>query len=311
MRWKSRATAFAICFVIGLTAAFIVAAILGLRHRQRQRESQTQLAPCQLEDYFNRPEEVLAAIKSEEVVVRRQMFQRLLLRPDVSTVYYDYERDLYYPERSDRARLQYVQLDDTPDTEALLTFVRLERPTALIFTKEPCGWRLVGALSNWLRFEDYPYDNWLTLPSTITPGIHELLVRESSGDASSYFRKSRLLRLEGGHLAQIAEFDEEILSPVEGYAGHNWSDVKRRQSSVVTFSRDASGANPVIQIETTKSLIELRGPIPSYSYWLETDGTWHANKRNWNARSSQLIETSRVTRELLVWNASEGRFVRK
>ncbi len=26
MRWKSRLTAFAICFVIGLTAAFIVAA---------------------------------------------------------------------------------------------------------------------------------------------------------------------------------------------------------------------------------------------------------------------------------------------
>ena len=33
------------------------------------------------------------------------MFQRLFLRPRVATIYYDYERDLNYPERADRARL--------------------------------------------------------------------------------------------------------------------------------------------------------------------------------------------------------------
>lgn len=307
MRWKSRVTAFTLCFTIGLAAAFVVAGIL-LRQKHRQRQSETQLTPCQLEDYFNRPEEVLTAIKSDEVEVRREMFKRLLLRPDISTVYYDYERDLNYPERTDRARLDYAQLDDTPETEALLTFVRLEHPTALIFNRESCGWRLVGALNSWLRLEDYPYDNWLTLPSTIKPGIHELLIRESNGDATSYARKARLFRLDRGHLVQIAEFDEEILEAVEGYGRRDWNDVKQKQSSSVTFS---PGTNPVIQIEITKSLIKLRGPIPSYSYWLETDGTWHAKKRNWSARSSQVIETLGVTKESLVWDGSEGRFVRK
>jgi len=308
MRWKSRLTSFAICFAIGLAAAFIVALMLRQRHRQRQ----PQLTRCQAADYFNQPEEVLAAIKSAEVSVRREMFKRLLLRPEISTVYYDYERDLNYPERADRARLEYVQLDDTPPAEAVLTFVRLEHPMALIFSKDSCGWKPAGALSSWLRFEDYPYDNWLTLPTTIKPGIHELLVRDSNGDETFYHRKSRLLRLDRGHLTQIAEFDEEILDPVEGYGDLDWNDIKQKQSSNITFSPGSASENPTIQIETTTSLIKLRGPIPSYSYWLETDGTWHTKKRNWSARSSQVMRVQNITKEpWLVWNATAGRFVGK
>lgn len=310
MRWKSRLTAFAICFAIGLAAAIIVATILQRRHDRLQR--QTRLTRCQDDDYFNQPEDVMTAIKSDEVAIRREMFKRLLLRPNTSTVYYDYERDVNYPERVDRARLEYAQLDDTPGNEAVLTFVRLEHPVALIFSKESCGWKLVTALSSWLRFGDYPYDNWLTLPTTIKPGIHELLVRESNGDATFYFRKARLLRLDHGRLAQIAEFDEEILEPAKEYVGNDWSDVKRRQSSNITFFPSLAGENSAIEIETTTSLIKLSGPIPTYSYWLETDGTWHTNKRNWSARSSQLLKVLNVTKgPELAWIPSEGRFAGK
>ncbi len=306
MRWKSRLTAFAICFAIGLAAAVIVAFML------RQKHHQPQLTPCQTNDYFNRPEEVLTAIKSDEVSVRREMFKRLLLRPEISTVYYDYERDINYPERADRARLDYVQLDDTSPAEVVLAFVRLEHPMALIFSRDSCGWKPVGALSSWLRFEDYPYDNWLTLPTTIKPGIHELLVRDSNGDATSYIRKARLLRLDRGQLTQIAEFDEEILDPVEGYGDIDWNDLKQKQSSNITFSPGSASDNPTIRIETTTSLIKLRGPIPSYSYWLETDGAWHTKKRNWSARSSQTLRVVNITKEpWLVWNATTGRFVGK
>lgn len=303
MRWKSRLTSFAICFAIGLAVAFIVA------FKLRQRDHQPQLTPCQTIDYFNRPEEVLTAIKSDEVSVRGAMFKRLLLRPEISTVYYDYERDLNYPERADRARLDYVQLDDTPPAEAILTFVRLEHPMAVIFSKDSCGWKPAGALSSWLRFEDYPYDNWLTLPTTIKPGIHELLVRDSDGDATSYARKARLLRLDHGRLTQIAEFEEQTLEPVEGYADRDWSDVKQKRSSIITFF---PGESPEIEIETTTSLIKLRGPIPSYTYWLETDGAWHTKKRNWNARSSELLKVLNVSKEpAQFWNATAGRFVGK
>jgi hypothetical protein len=305
MRWKSRLTSFAVCFVIGLAAAFIVAFML----RQRHHKTQPALTRCQADDYFNRPEEVLTAIKSDEVSVRREMFKRLLLRPEISTIYYDYERDLNYPERADRARLQYVQLDETPETEAVLTFVRLEHPMALIFSKDSCGWKPVGTLSTWLRFEDYPYDNWLTLPTTVKSGIHELLVRENNGDATSYIRKVRLLRFDRGHLVQLAEIVEESLKPVKAYTGNDWNDVKLKESNSLYFSPAATGAKPVIEIDTTRSLIRLRGPIPSYSYWLETDGAWHAKRRNWSARSSELLNPMGSTKGRLLWNASEGRFI--
>ena len=296
MRWKSRSIAFTLCFAVGFALASI--ALI--------KRSRTVVSPCASADYFNSPEEVLAALKSPEVTVRRNVLNRLLLRPDIRTVYYDYERDLNYPERTDRARLEYVQLDDTPPTEAVLTFVRLEHPAAFIFSKESCGWKLVAVLSSWLRFEDYPYNNWLTLPTTIEPGIHELLVRDSNGDAMSYFRKARLLRLDRGHLTQVAEFDEETLEPVKEYAGSDWNDVKQKQSSNITFSTET------IQIETTTSLIKLRGSIPTYGYWLETDGIWHTKKSNWSARSSQTLKVLNVTKEpWQVWNATEGRFVGK
>jgi hypothetical protein len=308
MRWKPRFIAFIVCFAIGFLVAAIVAAILRRHFSRRLSEPASTSSLCVTNNYFNSPEEVLAALKSPEVNARKRIFSQLLLRPDIGTIYYDYERDLNYPERVDRARLEYVQFDDTSETEALLTFVRLEHPTALVFSRESCGWKLVGALSSWLRFEDYPYDNWLTLPATIKPGIHELLVRDSNGDATSYVRKARLLRLDHGRLAQIAEFDQEILEPVKEYVGYGWNDVKRKQSRNVTFS---PGDNPVIQIETTTSFIKLRGSIPSYSYWSETDGVWHAAKRNWNARSARVIEVLSVSTQPLAWIASEGRFVGK
>ena len=83
-----------------------------------------------------------------------------------------------------------------------------------MFKKKSCGWRLLTAVSSWLRFEDYPYENWLTLAETIEPGVHQLLIRESYGDASSYIRKARLLRLNGDALTQIAEIEEESIQPV-------------------------------------------------------------------------------------------------
>jgi len=112
--------------------------------------------------------------------------------------------------------------------------------------------------------------------------------------------------LDRGQIVEIAKVDEETFEPVKDYTGDDWPDVKRKQSSSMTF---APGAKPLIQIETTTSLIKLSGSLPFYSYWLETDGTWHARKSNWSARSAQQLKAQSVTKRFLVWNASEGRFV--
>jgi hypothetical protein len=300
MRWKSRFIAFIVCFAIGFLVAAIVAAILS-RHSRKQNET----SPCATADYFNSPEEVLAALKHPEVDVRRATRERLLLRPDVATVYYDYERDLNYPERADRARLQYVQLDDSPEQEALLTFVRFEHPIALVFKKKSCGWQLITAVSSWLRFEDYPYENWLILCEPIKPGISQLLVRESHGDSSSYIRKARLLRLNGDALTQVAEFEEESIQPVAGYDGTDWSDVKTRRVNQYKFT-DANITNDI-----TEEIIKLNGAAPQYSYWLDTDGSWHARESNWSRRLATRVKLLRVATEVFHWNSQEGRFIKR
>ena len=307
MRWKSRFIAFILCFAIGFLVAAIVAGILS---RNLNRQSRATTSPCATADYFNSPEEVLAALKSPEVELRRAIFQRLLLRPGVATVYYDYERDLHYPERADRAKLQYVQLDDSPQTEALLTFVRLEHPLALVFSKKFCGWQLVAALSSWLRFEDYPYENWLSLPQAIEPGIHQLLVRDSNGDSTSYVRKARLLRLNGDALTQIAEIEEEAIEPIGGYDGSDGNDVKRHRINKYSFLGGGVYQGATITNEVTDEIIKLNGAAPGYSYWLETDGSWHARQSNWNRRPATRVKLLNVTRQFLVWNSQEGRFVK-
>jgi hypothetical protein len=297
MKWKSRFVSFTLCFAIG----FAIAAITLRRQQSR---------PCATADYFNSPEEVLAALKSPEVSVRKSMLSRLLLRPDVATVYYDYERDLNYPERADRARLQYVQLDDSPESEALLTFVRFEHPIALVFKKKSCGWHLIAAVSSWQRFEDYPYENWLGLCEAIEPGVRQLFVRDSHGDATSYVRKARLLRLNGDALIQVAEIEEEAIEPVSDYHGPDWSDLKRHRINryVFAYEREGEGAN--IRSEVTEETIKLNGAAPRYSYWLETDGSWHARESNWSRRAATRVNLLGVSTEVLFWNAQEGRFVK-
>ena len=291
MRWKSRVISFTLCFAVGFALAAIAI-------------RPTTVSPCATADYFNSPEEVLSALKSSEVEVRRTMWHRLLLKPDIATVYYDYERDFNYPERADRTQLQYVQLDDSQEPEALLTFVRFEHPIALVFKQKACGWQLVAALSSWLRFEDYPYENWLSLPQAIKPGVHQLLIRDSNGDSVSYIRKARLLRLNGDALTDIAEIEEERIEPVRDYHNSDWSDVKRHRVSNIMFQTNG------IRNEVTDEIIKLNGAAPRYSYWLETDGSWHARESNWSHRPATRVNKSSVTTEILVWNPQEGRFVK-
>lgn len=305
MRWKSRFIAFTVCFVVGFVAAVIVAAILS-----RFSRSEESISPCATADYFNSPDEVLAALKSPEVNVRRAIFNQLLLRPEISTIYYDYERDLNFPERADRARLQYLQLDDSEEQEALLTFVRFEHPLALVFKKKSCGWKLVAALSSWLHFEDYPYEDWISLREAIEPGIRQLLVRESDGDSNSYVRKARLLRLTGDSLTQVAEIEEEAIQPVNLYDGSDWRDVKLHRINKCSFNYERAGEGANIMTEVTEEIIKLNGAAPQYSYWLETDGSWHARPSNWSRRPSTRVKLLNVSRAFLVWNAQEGRFVK-
>jgi hypothetical protein len=312
-RWKSRAASFAICFVIGLLVVFIYSFIVGLfassRLDQKSPGASTE-ERCAASEYFARPEDLLSALKSDEVSVRREMFRRLFLRPGISTIYYDYERDLEYPERAANARLEYLNLDESTEDEALLTFVRFERPVALVLKRESCGWKLIAALSAWLRFEEYPYRDWIELPETMMQGTHEILVHESDGDRESYVRQAHLLKLMNGSLKEIAVFEEESVKLLEDYHARDWPQVRRRQATSFTFTRESLGQPSRLNLQTTDEVIKYGGNTPAYTYWMETDGSWHVGYKNWTMRSSERLKLFGNRTEELKWSEREKRFVK-
>jgi hypothetical protein len=310
--WKSRLTAFLISFGIGFVLFLIVSFALGFLRTHRQTPQRTEPAGergCGTAARFASPAEILGALKSEDVAVRREVFRRLFLSPGAATTYYDYERDRDYPERAERAGVKYVNLDDHRDEEAVLTFIRHENPVALILKKDECGWRLVSALGAWLRFEDYPYQDWLEMPETVTRGVHEILLRESTGDAARYARKARLLKLMDGALVQVAEFSEESIEPVENYAGADWSDVKRRITTRYGTLAESNGEKPRLRLETQGEIVKYSGSPAAYRYWLETDGAWHVARKQWRTREAARLRLLDRRTHDLVWDAQRKRFI--
>ncbi|PYS93130.1 MAG: hypothetical protein DMF64_06265 [Acidobacteria bacterium] len=313
--WRSRLVAFTFGFKVSLIAVFLYSLIVGLFLPKQHSTNAHAPAPaatqhqCSAETYFISPESIFAALKSEDVTVRRDMFRRLFLRPNVATIYYDYERDREYPERAAEADMRYVNLDDDAAPEALITFARFEQPVALILKRDECGWRLCAALSAWLRFEDYPYQNWLELPELVKPGTHELLLHESTGDASAYVRKVRVLKLLDGALVQVAEFNEEEITPVADYRGTDWNDVKQRTTTNYSLVPAMNGNAPRLQLTTLSELSKYDSTVPLYTYWRETDGTWHVQSEHWRKRPVVRLKQLAAHTENLIWDEQRQRFV--
>ncbi len=308
-RWSSRMSAFAVGFVLSLLAVCVYGFIVGLfTFAPRPAASTNGPARCLAETYFASPELILAALKSEDVGVRRETFRRLYVRPGVAHVYYDYERDREYPERVVEAQVRYADLDDDGRAEALLTFVRFEQPVALVLQRDECGWQLRAALSAWLRAETYPYQNWLELSALRKPGTHELWLHESTGDATTYIRKARALTLIDGALQQLAEFTEEEIKPVAGYRGADWSAVKQRTTTRYTVMPATAGGAPRLRLDTTDEVIKYGGGAPGQTYWLETDGAWHALAGHWRMRPTERLKLLGMHTNYLIWHETQRRF---
>jgi hypothetical protein len=317
-RFKWRLAACALGFAAGLVLASAYAVLTGLfaqRVARTEPVGVTHTPVCTSDEgdeageVFASPDEALAALRSDDVGVRREVFRRLLLRPGMTTAYYDYERDRDFPERAEAARVQRVNLDDSPEEEAVITFVRVDSPVAVVLKRYACGWRSVAALSAWLRFEDYPYGEWLALPEAIRPGRHVILVRDSTGDATRYTRRARVLRLAGDRLEQVAEIEEESIAPVEGYAGKDWNEVKRRSVASYTFEPRTYNSPARLHVERRNELVRYSGVEPSSFYWREGDGVWHAARRHWRTRGCKVIKTEPGGEEQFVWSEQESRFV--
>jgi hypothetical protein len=318
-RHKGRVAAFALSFAVGLFAASVFRIAFGLLTRHAQTVAADAWVPqapaCAPGDAFASPEEVAAALRSDDVGVRREMFRRLFVLPGLVTAYYDYERDEDFPERAEGLSLRRVNLDDSPDEEAVITFVRVESPVAVVLKRGACGWK-AAAVSSWLRFEEYPYADWIELPEAISPGRHVLLVRDSTGDASRYTRRARVLRLVGGQLEQVAEVEEESIVPAEGYKGADWAEVKRRRVGSLAFTPPSGDSPAGLRVEYTDEVVRYINPVPQALnagprglYWREGDGVWHESQRHWRRGPREVLKAAAVTEEQFVWSEQKSRFV--
>lgn len=310
---KGRLAAFALSFAVGLLVAAACRLAAGLLFGEGKGGGAAvslQTPGCARGETFDTPSAVLEAVGSKDVGVRAEAFRRLFLRPGLRTALYDFERDRDYPEPADRARLRLVNLDDSPEAEALVTFVRADSPVAVVLKWCGEGWRSAAVVSAWLRYEDYPYEDWVETFEALRPGQHVLLVRDSAGDATRYTRKARVLRLGPGGLEQLAEVEEERIEPFENYVGVDWSSVKRRRVGSLSFTQQSGEGPARLRVNYRQELIKYTGAEPSNVYWRETDGVWHQARRHWRARGHDSLGQVSFGEEQFVWSEQQQRFVR-
>ena len=61
--------------------------------------------------------------------------------------------------------------------------------------------------------------------------------------------------------------------------------------------------------EITTDRIKYNGATPVYTYWLETDGAWHALARHWRMRPSVRLRQLNAHMSNLIWDEQRQRFV--
>lgn len=311
-RYRGRLSVFALSFAVGVLLAVVLKVVL-VQFVQSVGMSMkvTQLSPttCAPGNTFASPEEVLGALRSDDVDNRREIFRRLSVLPNLMTAYYDFERDMDFPALAGSVKLRRINLDDSPDEEALVTFVRGESPAAVVLKHYECGWKAVAVVSSWLRFEDYPYADWLELPEAIRPGRHVIIVRDSTGDAMRYTRRARVLRLDGDHLEQMVEVEEEAIGPVEGYAGTDWADMKRRRTGVLFFTPSSADSPARLRVEYRDEVVRYSGVEPLNVYWSDADGIWHQARRHWRTRHCETVKPAVVSEDQFIWSEQKNRFI--
>jgi hypothetical protein len=112
-----------------------------------------------------------------------------------------------------------------------------------------------------------------------------------------------------GALVQIAEFSEENIEPVEGYAKADWSDVKRHDTTRYLSLTEASGEKAKLRLETQAEIVKYSGPPAAYRYWLETDGAWHVAVKQWRTRDAARIRLLDKRTQEFVWDEQRKRFI--
>lgn len=305
--WKgfySRIFAFTFCFMLGSLLA-----ILFIKTPDRLKtviKEPVKLENTSFRKAYPSPEHIVSLITHPEPIIRRGIYQELFLRPKKDNIYYDYQRDIEYPERADNVKLEYVKLDKISET-AVIKFVHLGNPSAIILQKQINGWVVIDCLSSWEKSFDNNLDSWLQTVSLIEPNIYEILVREVITDASSYHSQLSIFKLINNQLKKVGELPELVVKQHPNNK-EDWADIK---NLTVTTYQKPNSSNPNFLLNIKQEIIHYIGEVPEYIYWSDIDNSWHTAKQHWHNRAYKVLEVIDQKEVVLRWNSEKQYFVKK
>jgi hypothetical protein len=108
----------------------------------------------------------------------------------------------------------------------------------------------------------------------------------------------------------VGEFEEEAISPVAGYKGADWEEVKRRRTASFKLTPPSAGTPARMSVEHREEVLKYSGVEPPNVYWREGDGVWHQARGHWRTRPSEVIRPAVFGGEEFVWSEQKGRFVK-
>ncbi len=312
LKWfYPRLLTFSICFTLGTLAVVIV--FSPSSSKETNLSSQlivNQQVAKQSEQSFKTypsPEFIIEQITSNEPIIRRNIYKELFLKPTKTTTYYDFERDLDYPERADNVKLNYVNLNKYSPKEAIITFNHLRVHTAIVMQKQQAGWIVIETLSALEQMPDTKLEDWLQPISLVETNVSELLLKKVTGDNSSYYSEFGILKLINGQLVQVGTIPIETIKPQINNLP-NWQNIKSLNSTTYQISTKLP---TTITLRSTRSIVEYNNTIPQYSYWSDIDNSTHTYKGSWHNSSYKMLNFIEQHQNVLEWDNQQQRFVIK
>lgn len=300
----SRLFAFTFCFMLGSLIAILI-----VQTPDKLQISSKELVNVQnitVKKAYPSPEHIISLITHPEPIIRRGIYGELFLRPNKDNIYYDYQRDVEYPERADNVKLEYVKLDKISET-AIIKFVHLGNPSAIILQKQINGWVVIDCFSSWEKSFDKNLDNWLQTISLIEPDIYEILVREVTTDASSYHSQLTIFKLVNNQLKKVGELPELVVKQHPNNK-ENWADIK---NLTITSYQKPNSSNPNFLLNIKQEIIQYIGEVPEYIYWSDVDNSWHTAKQHWHNRPYKVLEVVGQKEVVLQWSSEKQYFIKK
>lgn len=313
----SRLLAFSITFTSStLLVSLFVTSVNRINIQESNLHQPTRIVPSHTEGKpatktatknYHSPEFVISLISHSEPIIRQEIFRELFLRPTKNNTYYDYQRDLDYPERADNITLDYVQLDKAQPKAAIIKFIHLGMPSAIVMQKQQEGWIVLDTFSAFGKFWENNYTDWLRTESLIETGVCEILIKEATSDNSSYSSKLVIFKLIDNKLTKVGEILVEQVLP--RYTNNKYIP-NEKLLSYISYQAIYQPI-PCIKLTQEHSIIEYIGEISTHKYWSDIDLCWHTAKQHWHNRPYKTTESISFSQRFLQWDNEKKLFVEK